>query len=213
MDSNSIRYLNTRDKIKITANRLPHWEQSGTTNFLTFRLADSLPKSVLDDYRISKERFLESHPQPWNPDTETSFHQHVSIKLEHALDNGYGNCLLLNPENAQILEQTLLHFSNKRFTLLSFVIMPNHIHALFTPSEGHTITSIVHSWKRHSAHEINQRENRSGALWQRDYFDRIIRDTSHLYRCIKYIRNNPTKANLPVSNYRLWESDYAKQFT
>lgn len=36
----------------------------------------------------------------------------------------------------------------------------------------------------------------SSQLWQRDYYDRFIRDEEHLHRCIAYIRRNPVKAGL-----------------
>ena len=51
---------------------------------------------------------------------------------------------------------------------------------------------------------------RAGPLWQRDYFDRLIRDEAHLGRVLRYIRNNPTKAKLRAEEYTLWESERAQ---
>jgi hypothetical protein len=45
---------------------LPHWEQSGATYFVTFRLADSLPADVLAQWRDERAAWLKLHPQPWD---------------------------------------------------------------------------------------------------------------------------------------------------
>ena len=43
-----------------------------------------------------------------------------------------------------------------------------------------------------TAREINIARGRAGtAVWQPDYFDRVIRDTGELERIRKYIRDNP----------------------
>jgi putative transposase len=52
---------------------------------------------------------------------------------------------------------------------------------------------------------------RSGNLWQRDYFDRLVRDENHFANCLRYIRRNPEKARLPKGQYILYQSDLAKR--
>jgi len=44
----------------------------------------------------------------------------------------------------------------------------------------------------------------SGTIWQKESFDRIIRDPEHLYRVIQYIGRNPAKAGLAANQYLLW---------
>jgi hypothetical protein len=44
----------------------------------------------------------------------------------------------------------------------------------------------------------------------KDYFDRLIRDRAHLNNCVRYIRNNPTKARLRAGEYALYESPFAQ---
>ncbi len=89
--------------------------------------------------------------------------------------------------------------------------MPNHVHVLFTLREDRTLEAVLHSWKRHSAREINAWLGRTGALWQRDYFDRLVRDAAHFARCVRYIRRNPVKANLNARDVPLWESELARK--
>ena len=51
--------------------------------------------------------------------------------------------------------------------------------------------------------------SRSGSLWQRDYFDRLVRDEAHFANCVRYIRRNPEKARLGEAEYLLYESELA----
>ncbi len=43
---------------------LPHWRQDGTTYFVTFRLADSLPKTKLRQWTLERNEWLERNPKP-----------------------------------------------------------------------------------------------------------------------------------------------------
>jgi len=76
------------------------------------------------------------------------------------------------------------------------VIMPDHVHLLLTLGESESLAGIVASWKRFSAGKIPQQMRNHGTLWQKDYFDRIIRDWDHFVNVARYIRRNPTKAKL-----------------
>ncbi len=94
--------------------------------------------------------------------------------------------------------------------MISSIIMPNHIHLLFILNPEWRLEQLIHSWKSYSAREINRAVGRTGSLWQRDYFDRLVRDTSHFANCVRYIRNNPKKAKLQPGEFLLLESDLAQ---
>jgi len=66
-------------------------------------------------------------------------------------------------------------------------------------------------WKTFSARRINSLLGSSGSLWQRDYFDRLVRDEQHFANCVRYIRGNPQKAGLSDGGYILYESELAKR--
>ena len=87
--------------------------------------------------------------------------------------------------------------------------MPNHVHALFVQNPEHPLEDLLHSWKTFSSRNINQLLGCSGTLWQRSYFDRLVRDEKHFRNCIRYIRRNPEKARLRPGEYVLYESDIA----
>jgi putative transposase len=90
--------------------------------------------------------------------------------------------------------------------------MPNHVHALTEILEPHTLPSVLHSWKGFTSREINSILNRTGTLWQKGYFDRLIRDWPHFLNVVRYIRRNPVKARLGPNDYLSGESELAARF-
>jgi len=92
------------------------------------------------------------------------------------MDRGYGTCQLAQPEIAELVADALQHFDGERYLLGSFVIMPNHVHALVRPVMGHELSKILHSWKSFTATQANRRLQRTGTFWQEESFDHIVRD-------------------------------------
>lgn len=60
---------------------LPHFDSGEVAQFVTWRLADSLPQSVLDKWR-----------QELAPDIMPNAKVILRRRIEHYLDQGYGNC-------------------------------------------------------------------------------------------------------------------------
>ena len=108
------------------------------------------------------------------------------------------------------MAETLRHFDGERLVLISSIVMPNHVHALFVQNAEHPLEELLRSWKIFSARKINSLLGQSGHLWQRDYFDRLVRDENHLANCVRYIRRNPRKTRLNDGEYILYESELAK---
>src|SRR6266576_1489074 len=69
---------------------------------------------------------------------------------------------------------------------------------------------VLRSWKSFTSRKINQQLSREGTLWQRDYFDRLVRDQKHFANCVRYIRMNPERAGLRSGAYILYESELAR---
>ena len=199
-------------EIDASRNHLPHWQQEGARlYFVTWRLADSIPQEKLDRHHEERNAWLRRHPkESWDGKVEAEYHRLFSAKIDRWLDAGSGSCVLREPENAAILKSALLHFEGDRSAMVSFVIMPNHVHLLFVLRPGWRLEEVVHSWKSFSAKQINRRTGRGGVLWQKDYFDRLVRDSEHLGNCVRYIRTNPEKAGLRSRGFVLWESEIAK---
>ena len=184
--------------LEITRGSLPHWRQEGVMYFVTFRLADSVPHNRVTQWMSERDAWLKHHPEPWSEDVAREFHENFTERLEYWLDQGSGDCLLAKLELSEVVADALKHFEGDRYQLESWVIMPNHVHVLCQPNEGHRLSNILHSWKSFTAKAINQQLGREGRLWQKDFYNQIVRSEEHHSRLKEYIKNNPNKANVEV---------------
>lgn len=178
---------------------LPHYDASNKFQMITYRLADSLPQKIQSNETLSAKEKLARR-----------------IEIDMALDEGYGSCLLENPLVAKIVVDAWKFFDNKRYDLIAYVVMPNHVHLLAKTYDEFLLSSIVHSWKSYTAHEIKKLLGSRGSgetpelpeysengIWQIEYWDRFIRDEKHYCQAINYIHDNPVKAGL-CNNPEAW---------
>jgi REP element-mobilizing transposase RayT len=196
----TLRFLNEFAEIRKTQNHLPHWQQDEATYFLTFRLADSIPVSLLDEWRKKRNVWLMDHPKPWTTETEAEYHKRFSTTIDQFLDQGLGSCLLGDSGIAAI--------DHSRYLLHTWVIMPNLVHLMLSLEKTVDLGETVASWKRFTANKINRQAHASGTIWQQDYFDRLIRDWDHFINVARYIRRNPVKAKLPVGAFAVYEAPW-----
>ncbi len=181
--------------------KLPHWQQGEVIQFITFRLADSMPRAKLHQWKEELVIWKVQHPEPWSEEIEQEYHRKFTWRLETWLDEGYGACLFNDPANREILEQILMHDHDKKAIHHSWVIMPNHIHLLFTPLVP--LEKLMQSWKGISARRIGL-----SSIWQKNYRDTLIRDAGHFANAVRYIRRNPAK--LREGSFTLWQSERAQ---
>ena len=114
-----------------------------------------------------------------------------------------GSCILARPEAGEIVEGALRFFDDKRCMLDEFIVMPNHVHVLVLPFDEWTLSKLLHSWKLHTALEINKLTGSEGTLWFDESYDHIVRSWEQLEIYRRYIRENPVKANLTSDRFRL----------
>ena len=200
----AFRFLREHEQIRKTTNRLPHWQQEGASYFVTFRLADALPESLLARFRAEREAWLRFHPEPWDEGIEAEYHKRFSTTIDRWLDAGHGECRLGQPETAGVVAGAFAHFDAERYALHAYVVMPNHVHVLLTLTPETDLKQVVTSWKSFSARRINALEGRIGPFWQRDYFDRLIRDREHFCNVARYIRRNAQRCCQAVLYLAPW---------
>jgi hypothetical protein len=188
-------YFNPRTEIDIrTGGNLPHWEQGAVWYFITFRLADALPRAAVDELRRERARWNATHdPQTASHHELAKYHRLVSKRYEELLHAGSGSCVLRDPQVAGIVRDALGFFAGQRYLLDEHVIMPNHVHVLVKPLPGHGLVAILHAWKSFTANRINRQLKRTGQLWQHESYDHIVRSEAALNAIRRYIRANPTK--------------------
>ena len=184
---------------------LPHIENQ-SLQFITFRLYDSLPQSVIEQLKAFRETSdtgtQVSHLRSATDEAAgeaPAYHQQnrqILALLDKYEDAGYGQCFLKDERIAKIVQDALLHFHGERYELIEWCIMPNHVHVLIKVEPGVSLSTILHSWRTFTAHEANKVLGRTGQFWMHEYFDRYIRDTGHFNKTVNYIRNNPVKAGL-----------------
>ncbi len=157
---------------------LPHRDEPGLTQFVTFRLVDSFPESLRSEW----EHLLKIEDD-----------QKRRAELEAYLDRGRGECHLRKPEIASLVEDAVRFFHGGRYDLRAWAVMPNHVHALFKV-DATPMAEILESWKKHTAQKANRLQKRRGKFWQEDYWDTDMHDSEHDMETRKYIENNPAKS-------------------
>ncbi len=198
-----VQFVDFTRPIEIHGFPLPHWQQGEVFYFVTWRLIDSMPRSVLTKWLKEEAAWEALHPKPWSTETSSEYHRCFTIRKQRWLDAGRGSCVLKHPAVAAIVAETLLHFDQMRYHIDSFVVMPNHVHVLFQLFENSRLEKVIQCWKGFSAHEINKGLKRTGSLWGENYWDRMIRNQTHLFACRNYILSNPSKAQLTPGEYLL----------
>jgi hydroxymethylpyrimidine/phosphomethylpyrimidine kinase len=106
------------------------------------------------------------------------------------------------PESARaiVLEHCLRNHGT-RLIVHGVVVMPDHVHMVFTPLKdeaGSTfgLAEIMNSIKGPSAHRVNRLLGRRGHVWQQEYFDRMLRSNESARSKVEYICDNPIRKGL-----------------
>ena len=190
--------------------RLPHIQIAGATYFITFRLVNSLPTAVLNKLAEEKQKI-----NKLSVDQKETAYQAWFAKYDDYLDKTlHGNPYLKNEQIANMIAESIQFRDGKTYDLISYCIMPNHAHLVFTPFEKlpgiyFGLTEILHSLKRYTARESNKILQKRGAFWQDESYDHFIRDDTELERIVKYVLYNPVKADL-VREQTDWKWSYSK---
>lgn len=162
---------------------LPHFDGGEIPQTVTFCLFDSLPRSLFDRWRLELAHLVDKEAQI-----------EKRKRIETCLDRGTGRAFMKDARVANEVQNALLFFDGTRYRLQAWVVMPNHVHALLTPSAGWELGTILHSWKSYTANECNKLLGRGGDFWLTETFDRYVRNEKHYQNAIAYIENNPVKA-------------------
>ena len=170
--------------------------------FVTFRQRDAMPQGKLRFWKQERDEWMRWNPKPWNAKQKAEFERLFYSKLEQWLDEGSGSCLFRNEENRLILEEVLMKAQGKWVKHEAWVIMPNHVHALFRPLMP--LEDLIKVWKGVSARRLGK-----SSIWLKDYRDTMIRDEEHFRNVLRYIRKNPHK--LSSGEFTLWESNSARK--
>ena len=168
---------------------LPHIQPLGATFFVTFHLAGSLPKHVLQRYRAEKLQLEteKSHLSLSQKDKYLEWKQQWFRKFEKTLDSAEsGPVWLKDARIAQEVADSLHYRDRKVYRLDAYCIMANHVHVVFTPlamqssrtaiansAENttqtnslcyNTLSTIMQSLKGYTARKANRLLGRNGTF-------------------------------------------------
>ncbi|HEX3109315.1 MAG TPA: transposase [Thermoanaerobaculia bacterium] len=107
----------------------------------------------------------------------------------------------LSPEHRDIALDVCVFGHLRQYWLHCVVIMPDHVHLIFTLYEQFMLSKAMQRIKSVSAHQIGH------PTWQREYFDRALRSDEDLQKKCEYVCANPVRAGLveTVDEYRwIW---------
>jgi len=184
-------------------NKLPHFQPADGTFFVTFRLKGSIPAfklKKLSDLKKSRPDCGNKNENELNPELYFSLYDDILDSLK------YGPVYLKDEAIAGIVTDSIEYLQNKDYKLICYTIMPNHVHMIIDRIKR-PLFDIMKSLKGYTGYQANRYLNRTGAFWQKEYHDRVIRSENELYNKIEYTLYNPVKAKL-VKNWKEWKFSY-----
>ena len=104
----------------------------------------------------------------------------------------------------------IMHSSNYGWSdTLAFVVMPDHVHWLFSLPVNLALSKVVGAVKSNSARQVNGSIAGQGcAVWQRGFHDHALRRGEDVLHIARYIVANPLRAGLVkrIGDYPLWDA-------
>jgi len=198
--------------------KLPHYQPHGHTFFVTFRLYGSLPVATIKKLKEEREKELKVVAGYANikirKEKYKNYQSQYFGKFDKLLGGStFGPKWLQDEKIAQVVKEAIHFRDEKKYELIVYTIMPNHVHLVFTPIVGRTgcstyiVTDILKSLKWNTALRCNKLLKRSGAFWQHESYDHVVRDPNELNRITEYVLNNPVKAGL-CEKWEDWQWSY-----
>ncbi len=213
------------DEIIFFRRKLPHIQPKDSLFFITFRLFGSLPANIITALREEYEsevRLLKEESQARRDHFDPSvLHRWYFERFDEFLEKySDGPQYLLKNEVALTVADSLHFWSGKRYTLVAFCIMPNHVHLIidiggfqiteYKNKSSYKLSRIMETLKGYTAKSANKILSRTGSFWQKESYDHVVRDGNELNRIIRYVMDNPVKAGL-VNNPEEWKWTYVNE--
>ncbi|MFC5410330.1 transposase [Larkinella bovis] len=206
---------------------LPHLQYVGATFFITFCLKGSLPADTVRRLIEERHTALRQLQQP-SQEAIVKAHKRYFAKINGILDRCQsGNRWLQNRSIAEHIADKIKSYDGLAYDLIAYCIMPNHVHLLVdfavqlenweeTTQPGRQnyqqLYTVLQQIKGHTAHQANKMLGRSGAFWQPESYDHVVRSKQELKNIVHYILQNPVQAGL-VTDWRHWPYNYLNERT
>jgi REP element-mobilizing transposase RayT len=78
-----------------------------------------------------------------------------------------------------------------------YVIMPDHVHFFCAPgNDAKDLSIIMKFWKEWTSKKIKKECGRDGCIWQKEFFDHLLRNEESYVQKWDYVLKNPVRAGL-----------------
>ena len=195
---------------------LPHYQPEYGIFVITFRLAFSLPKKIVETLKKEKEEFernISILKGKKLQDHKNMFGRKYFETFDTFLDKYSKSPMWLSIDSIAIKVKESLHFmDNKMYELFAYCIMPNHVHLMIKPLRKsinivYSLANIMYSLKRFTANKCNRLLERKGQFWHNESYDHCIRDDKDFEYQLCYLLNNPIKAKL-IDETKMWKHSW-----
>lgn len=189
---------------------LPHRSLARRTIFVTWRLSDSLPPQAerLQTLRRAQRTWLMTQKlyyNPWSQDVvEILAEQHpdrvsefkaISFRVDEQFSRqNRGCCVLKNRRAIRAVWRAILAESKFGLQIGDGVICFNHVHVLLLLGDDPTLLRYMRRIKGRASKYLNEVEglNLPQPIWQRYWFDHVVRTPPKLEKVRRYIRKHPS---------------------
>lgn len=193
--------------------KLPHFHRVGATFFITTHLYGSIPFDVLKKLQLKRDKLIEEEREKDSADKDKQIYM-IRRAYFQEYDQLLDACLnspthLANPKVAEVVEAELRKYDQQYYNLVSFTLMPNHLHVILDFSiqvknivpfdlELYTnVSDVMNKIKGSSSFKANKIIGNTGnPFWAISYYDRYIRNTNHYLGAVNYTINNVVKAKI-----------------
>ena len=128
--------------------------------------------------------------------------------LYHVMVRGAGRQILFEDENdyKRYIVKVTETKNAMDAELIAYCLMNNHVHLLIKTDDVKTLSSIMRKIGTSYANYYNKKYDHAGSVFQGRYHSEPINDEGYLLTCVRYIHNNPAKANLGSREEYPWSS-------
>lgn len=155
------------------------------------------------EYRRHNSYRLKGHDYS---DSSYAYFVTIDTKIKHVSDPQkidplapFTSCRALGQHANDCL---LFYRTQGQLLIFAYCIMPNHVHILAAPQGGVNLSTILGSYESYVT-RLSWDYGVIGKLWQRSFYDHILRKHDDAQPIIAYILNNPVKAGL-VARWQDW---------
>ena len=82
------------------------------------------------------------------------------------------------------------------YMVLGYCLMPDHLHLILRPGNRFNLSYVMQMIKGGFARKVNKLNETHGSIWQRRYYDQVVRNENQLINYLDYIHYNPVAAGL-----------------